>query len=323
MRYSLFLLALPLVGCFPELPDAQVVTNLRVLSIRTDPAVVAIAFPPPKLKIEALVAHPTDLSGRTLSHEWSLELGDEEFEGREQFDALLPSGPQSNAITIDFAALFAERDGGWAAAVLPLNYRVRSSDDERKAVKLVRFLLPELPAGDDDDSAVPTEPVEFLLPEETEDWNSNPVIDSLTMGDVTYSLADGTLPGPDSPLYIGDVDAEEGLQVAFVATDAEQDINPKLFWTAGTAGLPVDDAPGGGPFGGATDDDDATAEDDDDDGGGFGFGGAEPFLDDTTFAWTPPEAVDEFTRLWFVVEDGAGGATWQEIRLGTKPSRAQ
>jgi hypothetical protein len=317
-RSSAFALLL-LAGCFPELPDEQIVNNLRVLSVRSDPATVAIAFPPPKIKVEALVALPEDPSGRTLTHRWSLELGDEDFEGREQLEALLPSGPQSNAITVDFAQFFAEREGGWLPAVLPLKYRVESADDHREAIKLVSFLTPDPAAfGDDDDSAEPSEPLEILPPEETAAWNSNPEIVSLVVNASVVSQELGNLPGPDSPLYVGDVSREDGLEVTFELRDAEQavtDLRPRLFWSGGTAGLPVEEEED--PFGGAF----GEQEEEEDDGNAQFGSGPSPFLTDTSFGWTPPESVDETVRLWFVVEDGAGGATWQEIRLGEPPVR--
>ena len=110
LRTIPLLLVLLSVGCFPQLPDPLVIDNLRVLAIQADPAVATLdSFPPPSVTVRALVVDPEDAEGTEIEHSWQLELGDEEFEGREQLEALVPEGPYSDELVIDFAALFEER----------------------------------------------------------------------------------------------------------------------------------------------------------------------------------------------------------------------
>lgn len=313
----LIVLALGMSSCFPELPDPRVVTNLRVLAIQADPAVAPFnPFEPPAITVRALVAHPANEELTDVRHDWGLDLGDEDFEGKAELEALLPDGPYGTSITLDLAPLFEQRDGGWISAALPLSYSAADEELTRDAVKLVSFLLPdpEFGTGDDDDSAESAPPLEQT---ETEIHNANPSIDAIVLGETRF---EGDALGVDTVLDVGDVTTTEGLQLVVEWSDDgdREDVGVQLYWTSGSAGLPPE--PGG-----------------DDDGFGFGGGGGpgggfgasaedDPELGDgqlvrdeteatTTIGWTPSEW-DEAPapRLWLVLLDAQGGQTWQAIR---------
>lgn len=323
-RLLLCIVALGLAGCFPDLPDQRVVANLRVLAIQADPAVATFnPFEPPVITVRALVAAPDneDLDG--VSHAWGFDFGDEDFDGRETLEGLIPEGPHSTSISIDLAPLFEEREGGWLPLLLPVTYTAEDDELARDAVKLVSFLLPdpEFGQGDDDDSAA--EPEVPLAPEETELYNANPVITAIEVGEVRWA---GEELSVDVPIDVGEVTTTEGLEFVVQYTDDEPttDLQVRIYWTSGSAGLPPE------------------PDDDDDDGFGFGGGGggggglrggglaaddeADPDLGDgqlvreegngsRTLGWTPSGWDDAPTpRLWIVLLDEQGGQTWQELR---------
>jgi len=323
LRVLIALVACALSGCFPQLPDPLVIDNLRVLAIQADPAVAAITgFPPPAVTIRALVVDPDDREGVDIEHRWQLELGDEDFEGRDRLEALLPEGPYDDELVVDFAALFAEReDVTWSFSQLPLGYHATLDELKREAIKLVPFLIPEIPVPDPGEGSGdpvteplpsgppsppgPTEPLE--LPEE---WNQNPILTELRRVDgEIWTLAEGTLPGPGVPLYVGTVTAEEGLHFFIEVADdtSTSRLSVELFRTTGRPGLP----------------DPEEEEPDRDNLANFGNLGS-PVLDDELepreFGWTPWSDGDEReARLFLVLRDSRGGQSWQELRPGEAP----
>ena len=158
LRISAVLLAASyLVSCFPELPDETLVDNLRVLAIQADPATAnLLAFPPALVTVTALVVDPDDPDLSDATHTWSLELPEGvDSESLEGLQRLLPAEPHGTSLVLDFSVGFARDDDDvlpeLVEGILPLRYEVVTPRDNRAAVKLVRFLLPDL--GDDDDSA--------------------------------------------------------------------------------------------------------------------------------------------------------------------------
>ena len=154
---AVLLAASCLGSCFPELPDATLVDNLRVLAVQSDPATAnLLAFPPPLVTVTALVVDPDDPELSDATHTWSLELPEGvDSEGLEGLQRLLPTEPHGTTLVLDFSVGFARDDEDLlpelTEGILPLRYEVETPRDNRAAVKLVRFLLPDL--GDDDDSA--------------------------------------------------------------------------------------------------------------------------------------------------------------------------
>jgi hypothetical protein len=323
LRVLIALVACALSGCFPQLPDPLVIDNLRVLAIQADPAVATITgFPPPAVTIRALVVDPDDREGVDIEHRWQLELGDEDFEGRDRLEALLPEGPYDDELVVDFAALFAEReDVTWSFSQLPLGYHATLDELKREAIKLVPFLIPEIavpnpPEGAGDPvtgpfpSGPPSPPGPTEPPELPEEWNQNPVLTELRRVDgEIWTLAEGTLPGPGVPLYVGTVTAEEGLHFFIEVADdtSTSRLSVELFRTTGRPGLP----------------DPEEEEPDRDNLANFGNLGS-PVLDDELepreFGWTPWSDGDEReARLFLVLRDSRGGQSWQELRPGEAP----
>jgi len=324
MRARLLLVSVVwlLSGCFPQLPDPLVIDNLRVLAIQSDPAVATLTgFPPPSVTVRALVVDPDDPEGTEIDHSWEMDLGEEDFDGRDRLEALVPEGPYGSEVTLDFGALFEERDEAeWSFTQLPLGYTSQLGDLTRKSVKLVPFLVPEFnsgePSGGGGDPV--TEPIpEFSgpppapeLPELPEDWNANPILTELRrVGGDTWSVEEGTLPGSAAPLYVGPVEPSEGLHF-FIEVDDDTPtsrLSVELFRTTGWPGLPVE----------------GEEEPDRENLGNFGNLGT-PILDDELepreFGWTPwSEGDDRVARLFLVLRDSEGGQSWQELRPGDPP----
>ncbi|MCP4870523.1 MAG: hypothetical protein GY898_17610 [Proteobacteria bacterium] len=321
MRRLLLILALvATTGCFPDLPDPSVVTNLRVLAIQADPAVALFnPFEPPVITVRALVVHPTNEDLTDVTHEWGFDFGDEDFEGKEALEALIPEGPYGTSIAIDLAPLFEQREGGWLPLLLPVTYSTADDELTRDAVKLVSFLLPdpEFGQGDDDDSAA--EPEEPLEPTETQAYNENPTIVAISRGDERWTAEDLST---ETALDVGEATTPDGLEwtVEYFDDEPNDDLDVEIYWNSGSAGLPpepVDDdgfsfgGPGGGGpgsrFGGG-------AEEEDPD-----LGDGELLIEEgdgsMTFGWTPSGWDEAPTpRLWIVLRDAQGGQTWQEIR---------
>ena len=147
------LLGASVTSCFPELPDATLVDNLRVLAVQSDPANANFAsFPPPVITVTALVVDPGDEDLSEATHTWSLDLPEDV--DLSELEGLLPEGPYGTQLVVDLFGRTARdeepSDFGLVEGVLPLRYRVETPGDHREAVKLVSFFLPDL--GDDDDS---------------------------------------------------------------------------------------------------------------------------------------------------------------------------
>ncbi|MEE2830296.1 MAG: hypothetical protein VX498_13995 [Myxococcota bacterium] len=323
LRLLLVSLVWALSGCFPQLPDPLVIDNLRVLAIQADPAVAAFTgFPPPTVTVRALVVDPNDPEGAGVEHSWKMELGDEDFDGREQLEALLPEGPYGSEITLDFAALFEERDEvEWSFTQLPLGYTSRLDDFTRESIKLVPFLVPDFQSdqGGGGNGEPITEPIPSPgagpppaseIPELPPEWNANPTLTELRrVGGDTWSVENGTLPGVEAPLYVGPVDSDEGLHF-FIEVDDDTPtsrLSVELFRTTGWPGLPVE----------------GEDEPDRNNLGNFGSLGS-PVLDDELqpreFGWTPwSDGDDRVARLFLVLRDAEGGQSWQEIRPGEPP----
>ena len=155
MRLVLVTCALMVTSCFPQLPDPLVVDDLRVLAIQVDPATALLSsFPLPIVTVRALTVDPEDPEGEGIEHRWALELGDEDFEGREELESLIPDDVSGPTLQVDFAASTARDEVQWALGRLPISYIASNEDLARETIKIVDFLTPEVDsAGDDDDSA--------------------------------------------------------------------------------------------------------------------------------------------------------------------------
>ena len=351
------LAAIGALSCFPELPDETLVDNLRVLAVQSDPATANLfSFPLPSVTVTALVVDPEDPDLADATHTWTLELPEgADAEVAEQLQRLLPPQPHGPSLVLDFAAGFARDDHDslpeLVEGILPLRYEVETPRDQRSAVKLVHFLLPELgddddsagddddsaafpwgddddsaafPWGDDDDSAAfPWGDDDDSSSSEDEagslqEGNRNPEIVSITVGEQVFSAQAGQLPGIVGPVLIGAV-SEDGISMSVqVGDDADLEaLSVEVFRTAGCPNLKPEgglrDGPPGGPAASASDSDPCG-----DESGGFGFGGdSDEEVDQSIreFAWRPlPGAASSGARLFVVLRDEDGGQSWQELR---------
>ncbi len=294
--------------CFPDLPDEGLIDNLRVLAVQADPATAVLdTWPAPTITVTALVVEPDDEDLSGAAHGWSLAL-DEDMEGNEVLQAMVPDPPHGTSVVIDPGAAMS-RSGEFFAAMLPLQYVVTTADDSREAMKLVSFFVPDWEAGDDD-SAAPTGDDE--LPE---GHNVNPSFASITFDDGVALGADD-LPGIAGPVYAGEVDPALGLRIAVeVADDKDpEDVEVDLYWTGGCPGLPPDEDTLAGRGAGAAD---GECPDTD-----AGWGESSTRIGDmeqgAEFGWTPPDDVTG-VRLFVVLLDAEGGQAWQEIRPMAAP----
>ena len=333
-------LALPLLlcgalgtQCFPQLPDPGVVDSLRVLAVRSDPAVALLdTYPLPTVTVTALVVDPADESLASVTHTWSLELP-EELDDLDALQALVPDPPHGPSIEIDLnqmlagpggQATLADDDGPeYLLAGLPLKYRAESADDHREAIKLLYWLVPDFGGdddddgtGDDDDSAA----ARAIDPENPPaGYNENPTLTSLTVNGGVFTAEGGLIPGPTEPMVVGPISPTEGLRLDLeVADDKDpEDVKADLFWTAGCPGLPLDLStipPSEHPKEDECPDDEAfgfggSARIYDEDDGGFGTDGPA-----RAFGWHPPTG-GLAARLFLILWDAEGGQTWQEIRV--------
>ena len=358
LRLSAVLLAgTSVVSCFPELPDSTLVDNLRVLAIQSDPATTNLSsFPLPSVTVTALVVDPEAPELGDATHTWSLELPEEADSGSiDDLQRLLPTGPHGPTLVLDFASGLA-RDGEetlpeLTEGILPLRYEVETPRNQRAAVKLVHFLIPDLgddddsagddddlsgdddsssfPWGDDDDSSSfpwgddddSSSLVGSSDPEEA--FNRNPEIVSIDIGDQSFPAEGAQLPGINAALLIGTV-GEAGVSLSIkVADDTDlETLDVTLFRTAGCPSLKPEDSGGGGWLGGSAGGNagasgDAVCEEEDS-GFGFGFGGRDDEDGDPStreVAWRPlPGESSAGARLFVVLRDEGGGQTWQELR---------
>lgn len=346
-----FLLApLALSGCFPTQPAEGALKNLRVVAMRQEPAVAMLdRFPLDPVTLRALVVDPLDEELTEAAHVWSLDLP-EDFEGAEALEGLVPDGPHETSVDLDFSGLLSmggeagareELDSEtflpteYGAGLLPMTFVTENESRTREAVKFVRFLFPDLTSMPPPATGpVGWRPVDVYnealaaLPVVPEGWNANPVISKLTVD--TDRLVFEEPVGPGGVLDLGSVEPGAGVRIDVEVLDdkdlTETDVD--LYWTHGTPGLPVDpedpDAGGGGGFGGGGAPDagpvePAEGEPEAQDGQGFGGGSGgldEAFQPDRAFGWTAPGLVRQGPmRLFVVVRDAEGGATWQELRL--------
>ncbi len=349
MKRLALVFAVLVTACFPSLPDEAVVSNLRVLAIQADPAVATFdQYPLPVITVRALVVDPDDPAGEDIEHQWALQLGDEDFDGREQLEALIPAAPHGPKIEIDFGASQGRAEViGWVLAQLPLGYTATLRDEERETVKLVPFLSPEFEAPPETPPPDLTQPVSAPLPtgpptgpppeipgdsepeapELPDEWNENPALSALRLEDGTeWSQDEGTLPGLEAPLYVGSVDPYEGLHFHIEVTDdsSTERLSVELFRTSGSAGLPQeeDNEGWGGPFSTTLTREEREAEEKEN-RSTFGSGG-NTVLDDPLipreFGWTPwLDPGDRVARLFLVLRDDDGGQSWQEIRPEDPP----
>jgi len=329
------------VSCFPELPDATLVDNLRVLAVQANPATANLfAYPPPSVTVTALVVDPEDAELADASHAWSLELPEGvDSESLESLQGLLPPGPHGASLVLDFSSGFARDDHDGlpelVEGILPLRYEVETPRDQRAAVKLVHFLFPDLgddddsagddddlagddddssafpwgddddssafPWGDDDDSSATDDPWEALPA-----FNQNPEIVSITIGEQVFPAQGEQLPGINTALLIGEVaDAGVSLHIA-VADDTDlETLSVTLFRTAGCPNLEPEGPGGGGLPGGpgARAADGADTDPCGEEEGGFSFGGGdeEEDLSIREFAWRPLPGESSTGARLFVV----------------------
>lgn len=283
---------MPLMGCFPDLPDESVIANLRIVAIRSEPAVLPLdVFPPPPMTLEALVVDPRAPENGGITHTWAMELGDEEFDGRAELEALIPPGPHGPTLEIDFAPLLGARDQGWLPASFAIKYTVDNGDVERQALKFVHLLFPEPPV----EGEVPVPAAEHP------GFNTNPTITYIErIGGDSWEPP----PGPGGRLDLGSADPDVGVEMIIGFFDEEdgEELDVELYWTNGDPGLPL-----------PPEEDDVRAQ-------------LNPNLDvprtdeelvddDGNYRWTPPVSSDVLSRVFVVVRDNRGAQTWQELRF--------
>ena len=310
-RQSVLLVVLSLlVGCFPSLPEERVVDNLRVLAVNVDPAMAVFDVqPPPLITVSALVVDPSDEELSEVDFTWSFDLPEgSEFEA---LDQLLPPTPHSDSISLNLGPVFAPPPGGGGSpdtlqAILPMRLAVVSPEDHRDTIKLVHFVVPgtePLPKGE-----------ELVI-------NQNPVISSISLGEQSWSVEEGTLPGPSQALYVGPIPEAGDTFEVHIEDDGDLDlVGLRLYRTAGCGNLmPEEGDEGPGGF-------QPPGQDPCDIDGGFGggFGGddddeeSDPSIRD--IEWRPrPGESSQGSRLFLVIRDSRGAQSWQELRPEAAP----
>ena len=334
MRALLLLCALLTGSCFPQLPDPLVLDELRTLAVQVSPASALLSsYPLPTVTVIALTVDPDEPEGLETTHSWAVELGDEDFDGRDRLESLVPQGSTGPVLELDFSSSFAREETNWVLGRLPLKYVADNGQLVRETIKIVNFLSPELqaagddddssaggpPFGDDDDSSAPVgfpDPGAGDVPtvELPEDWNANPTITLIErVGGETWSIEQETLPGPTAPLYVGEVSPDVGLHLRIELVDDQPTslLSVEMFRTTGLAGLPDPEA--------------SSEEESQDSTANFGNGGS-PVLDDELipreFGWTPFQTPNNrVVRLFLIVRDREGGQTWQELRPLKAPDK--
>jgi len=355
MRASLLTLSMLgaalLAGCFPTFPNENAIINLRTIAIQQEPAVLVLDGQSlPSVTLTALNVDPLDEDQSGVTHTWTLDLG-EDFEGAELLEELVPEGPYTNQLQLDFGALLG---GGGArdsveppeflptehnAGLLPLTYFAENDDKKREALKFVNFLVPDFEALPTFPTGPGTRPyddyfaqLEAFAEVTPEGWNANPEFTKITVNDGVQIFEDDGITGIDGFIDLGVIEAGGGVRFDVELTDDKEpdETDVDFYWTHGEPGLPVvadddDDGFGGGFGGGGLQDDGPTCYEPTDgepeaqQGEGFGGGGAglsEQFEPDRAFGWTAPCSVlTGPVRLFLIARDGDGGVAWQEVRL--------
>lgn len=289
-RLTLLLaLSFALPGCFPTFPDEGALKNLRTIAIQQDPAVAILdgqSFP--QVTIRALVIDPLDEELEQVTHTWALDLPDD-FEDTEFTDGLIPDGPWTNILDLDFSALLGSGQAGppegnsgrddivpptffpveYNAGLLPLTYFAENDEQSRESLKFVNFLVPDFENLPLPPTAPGTRPQQAYL-EALEAgaalgtppaWNANPNITKIIVNEGEQVFEGEQITEHLTAIDIGVVDGGTGVRFDVELEDDKDivDSDVEIYWTHGQPGLPVD----------------PDAEDSDDGGfGGFGGGPA-------------------------------------------------
>ncbi|MCO4771014.1 MAG: hypothetical protein KDA24_13350, partial [Deltaproteobacteria bacterium] len=300
--------------------------NLRTVAIQQDPAVAILDGQSiPSVTLRALVVDPLDPDLEKTTHEWVLDLGDD-FEEAEQLEGLIPEGPWTNEIQLDFSVLLGgggappgggppgdgggERDSIEAPAflpveynsgLLPLSYNVENDERLRESIKFVNFLVPDfenLPLPPTVPGTRPQQAYEEALAAAAEAgppeaWNANPNLTKITINEGEQVFEGEQITEHLTVIDIGTVAPGEGIRFDIEVADdkAAVESDGALYWTHGTPGLPVDE--------------------DDDDGGFGGFGGG----DEVSECYEPKEGDPE-------AQDGEGFGGGADLSEAFQPERA-
>ena len=337
-------------GCFPTFPDEGALKNLRIVAMQQDPAVLLLdGTQLPRVTVRSLTVDPVDQDLEATTHTWTLDLPDD-FEGAEFLEELVPDGPYSEEVALDFGALLAggarDEDSGardsieppqflptdYTAGLLPLTYTAENDELVREGLKFVDFLVPDFenlptPSFDPPWYRPSVEYAEALAERAAEGppegWNANPNFTKIIVNQGEQEFEAFEVPGLDEALDIGTIAPGEGLRIDVeIEDDKEADsTDVDFYWTHGTPGLPVEADEGPGGFGGGDSTsgaEPAEGEPEAQDGEGFGGGAglSEAFEPDRAFGWTAPALVRQGPiRLFVVARDGEGGVAWQELRV--------
>lgn len=336
-----------LSGCFPQFPNENAVRNLRTLAIQQDPAVLVLDGQSlPAVTLRALNVDPLDEDLSEVTHTWTLDLP-EDFEEADLIEGLIPDGPYTNELELDFGALL----GGGArdavepptflptehnAGLLPISHFAENADRTRESLKFVNFLVPDFEALPTFPSGPGTRPydayqeqIDSFAEVTPEGWNANPDFTKISVNDGERVFEDDAIPHHEGVIDLGTVAPGSGVRFDVeIADDKElDDTDVDLYWTHGEPGLPTpqeDDDGFGGGFGGPDDSgptcyEPEAGEPEAQEGEGFGGGRAglsEQFEPDRAFGWTAPCSVlNGPVRLFLIARDDDGGVAWQELRL--------
>jgi hypothetical protein len=288
-----FTLVLALPGCFPTFPDESAIKNLRTIAIQQDPAVVVLDGQSiPQVTVRSLVIDPLDEELQEVTHTWSFDLPDD-FEDTEFTDGLIPEGPWTNILELDFSALLGggptePPDGNsgrdeitpptflpveYNAGLLPLNYFAENGETKRESLKFVNFLVPDFENLPLPPTVPGTRPQQAYLEAleagsalgTPEAWNANPTITKIIVNDGEQVFDGEQITEHLSVIDLGVVEGGAGLRFDVELEDDKDivDSDVQIYWTHGKPGLPVDpdeeeDGPGFGGFGGGPGKDGAT-----------------------------------------------------------------
>ena len=287
MRTTLLLaLVLGTTGCFPTFPDEGALKNLRTVAIQQEPAVLVLdGSQLPSVTLRALVVDPLDLELENTTHEWTIDLG-EDFEDGELIEGLIPEGPYTQELDMDFAALLGgdappgggggfppDGNGGrdeittpeflpveYNAGLLPITYFADNGDKRRESIKFLNFLVPDF-------ESIPVPPT-VNAPRANQAyaeavaalgeigppgaWNANPNITKITVNEGEQVFEGDQITEHEGVIDIGSVEPGAGVRfdVEIVDDGDAREADVELYWTHGTPGLPVteedEDGFGGG-----------------------------------------------------------------------------